>query len=44
MKAVTTFVSRAVPRPVLLIGLNIAPQHLRCVAKMAKVYANHKFA
>jgi hypothetical protein len=22
----------------------IAPQHLRCVAILAKVYANHKFA
>jgi hypothetical protein len=29
---------------VILIGPNIAPQHLRCFAKMAKVYANHKFA
>jgi hypothetical protein len=29
---------------VIPTGPNIAPQHLRCFAKMAKVYANHKFA
>jgi hypothetical protein len=32
------------PSLIILTGPNIAPQHLRCFAKMAKVYANHKFA